>query len=140
MNIFERPVYLSKLFSYVVDSLKAVAKLKSINNICSQTIIYYSGEMWDINKKYWLDVAEIGNVDMMIGLINSGIDINMQNDDGDTALICAAREGKDKCVEILCKKGADINMQNKFRNTALICAALKGKEKCVEILCKKGHI
>jgi len=45
MFVLEHHGCLAKIFSYSVNNLKDIIKLKSINNICSDTVIYYSGEM-----------------------------------------------------------------------------------------------
>ena len=65
----------------------------------------------------------------------SVIDINSKNSDSQTALIVAARNGREKCVELLLKHpGIDVNLQTIMGNTALMLAAYYGKEKAVELL------
>lgn len=54
-------------------------------------------------------LASEGNETELIDLINNGIDINEEDDDGLTALHHAAEGGHPKCVEILLQNGADVN-------------------------------
>ena len=53
--------------------------------------------------------------------------MNLQNNDGYTALMIAARYSNttstEKTVELLLKAGADVNIQNKKGYTALVLAA-----------------
>ena len=42
-------------------------------------------------------------------LIEAGADVNLRHKDGRTALMMAAGEGHNKCVEQLIQAGADVN-------------------------------
>ena len=48
---------------------------------------------------------------------------NEQDNDGDTALIRAARDGHNEICEMLISKGCNVDIQNKDGDTALIMAA-----------------
>jgi len=65
------------------------------------------------------------NLEKVKELINSGIDLNIRNKDGDgdTALIFAIRQRKIKIVRELINAGADLNLQGKEGCSALIWAA-----------------
>ena len=63
--------------------------------------------------------------------------LDIQDENGNTALILAALCGHVKCVEVLLQKGASADHQNKYGNTALILAALYGHVQCVEVLLQK---
>ncbi|KAK0064429.1 ankyrin repeat domain-containing protein 50 [Biomphalaria pfeifferi] len=52
-------------------------------------------------------------------LLATNIDINLENDDGNTALILACDIGLDDAVLLLLRHGADVNFVNKFGQTAL---------------------
>ena len=52
--------------------------------------------------------------------------VNDKNKYGDTALICASREGYKDIVEILIKNNANVNDKDEDGNTALIWASREG--------------
>ena len=54
----------------------------------------------------------------MQALLAVGADIDVQNNDGWTALMCAVQEGHTKIV----RKGANVNAANKYGDTALMSA------------------
>ena len=54
-------------------------------------------------------LASEGNETALIDLIDNGIDINEEDDNGLTALHHAAEGGHEKCVEILLQNGANVN-------------------------------
>ena len=58
-------------------------------------------------------------------LVERGADINVDTNDGYTALIYAAFSGDAKIVQILVEAGADVNAINEYGANALIYAAHK---------------
>ena len=70
-------------------------------------------------------------------LLRHGAAINMQDSDGDTALMDAAY-GHERVVELLLQRGAEINLQNRKGFTALIVAAGQGRERVVDLLLQRG--
>ena len=79
--------------------------------------------------------------------LNNGADVNVQNNDGDTALMWASEEIymmetsylRIPIVALLLKKGADVNVKDHYGNTALLIASLKGHTKIVEMLLEKKY-
>ncbi len=68
-------------------------------------------------------------------LAYSPVDVNVQDDEGRTALMFAARWGNEKPVELLLKHpGIKVNMQDEGGWTALMLAAFWEHKKCVELL------
>ena len=68
----------------------------------------------------WFDTAKKGYTKLMNFLIKaSGVDVNVQDSYGRTALHCASMYGHKECVELLIKADADINIQGRSGNTAL---------------------
>ena len=63
-----------------------------------------------------------------------GIDVNVRNIDGETALIRAVENGNIDISKMLVEAGADVNVRNNDGNTALILASRTGKEAIVEML------
>ncbi|KAJ4298087.1 hypothetical protein N0V90_005986 [Kalmusia sp. IMI 367209] len=60
-----------------------------------------------------------GNIRLMRALIDLGVDINMKNDWGETALFCACSSGYTAMVQLLLEKGADPSQQTKEGITLL---------------------
>ena len=73
-------------------------------------------------------------------LIENGADINLQDKDGDTALMWASNRSNKDVVEILIENGADINLKNKDGDTALILASNRRNQDIVELLIENGAI
>ena len=72
-------------------------------------------------------------------LIRAGADVNVQDQDGWTALMRAACDGHDKCVDTLIRAGADVNVQNNSGHTALMFAASHYYfNKCTKLLIQAG--
>ena len=56
-------------------------------------------------------------------LLYNGVDPNIRNYDGETALIYASNNGRIDIVESLLRYGADPNIRNSYGETALIKAS-----------------
>ncbi|KAK6330555.1 hypothetical protein TWF718_002755 [Orbilia javanica] len=67
-------------------------------------------------------------------LLNAGADINLADQDGDTALIVAASVGDAELVAFLLEKGADITHVSKRDVNALQTAKNSGATDCVDLL------
>ncbi|WP_338967567.1 ankyrin repeat domain-containing protein [Spiroplasma endosymbiont of Lonchoptera lutea] len=79
-----------------------------------------------------------GNLDIVKLLLENGANINLQNNNGNNALITAVENGHTDIVKLLLKNGADINHQNKFGITPLITAATYGELDIMKLLLEKG--
>lgn len=72
-------------------------------------------------------------------LIEKGADVNAVDDEGMTALVCAAWcPDSDMVKMILEHGGSDVNHHSWKRGTALQAAAAKGSEACCEVLLEHG--
>ena len=79
------------------------------------------------------------DIESVKNYINSGYDLNIQNDvGGDTTLIWASRNNKIEIVKILLNAGAYIDKQTNNGDTALIKAAFYDNRGTVEILLDYG--
>lgn len=67
-----------------------------------------------------------------------GESVNSSDDDGNTPMHLAAREGHESIVDLLVNKGADVNVNNDNNYTPLHLAAIEGHESVVSLLVKKG--
>ena len=76
-------------------------------------------------------------------LVEAGVDLNHQDDQGETALYIAARMGHTECAEVLlkgsCHQKANTEMQEKsFGWTPLLVACVDGNLPVVELLIEAG--
>ena len=85
------------------------------------------------------DMDGEGDVQECRDLIDGGgIDIDEQDDDGDTALMNAASFGPPALVEMLLEKEADKELRNNEGKTALMYAAWVGPKRGVVMLLEEG--
>jgi ankyrin repeat protein len=73
----------------------------------------------------------------IIKLIKQG-DINLQNEDGYTALMFAVADNSLEIAELLLRMGADLNIQDKWGDTALMKATNWGRLGIARLLIKTG--
>ena len=66
--------------------------------------------------------------------IDSGYDLNIQDDDDYTPLIYSVHYNKIEIVKLLLNAGADIDKQNNSGYTALISAAFNNNREMIELL------
>jgi ankyrin repeat protein len=90
------------------------------------------------NLDKWLDAAQNGNLDLIKRMIKDGIDINIQDEYGWTALQLASRKGHLDVVKFLIEYGADLNAQNDDGWTALHLASLNRCLDIVKVLIEAG--
>ena len=70
-------------------------------------------------------------------LVRSVYDLNIQNNDGDTAVHIAAQKGNLKHLELLIDNGAEVNILNDHSLSPLYLAVLNEKKECCELLMEK---
>jgi hypothetical protein len=75
-------------------------------------------------KELYFDAARAGRVDLLEGLIKAGMDPNVRDPHGYTALILAAYNAQLQAVEVLIAKGADPCATDPDGNTALMGSLL----------------
>ena len=97
--------------------------IKTFENFNNQNIFKY------IDKN---DIESVENY------INSGADINKQNNKGYTALMYATLNSNYEIVKLLLNAGAYIDKQNNSGNNALIWAAYNNNREIVELLLDYG--
>ena len=84
------------------------------------------------------EAALRGSADSLREIIDSGVDVNVQNENGYTPLMAASRDGRIECIELLIESGADVNMQDESGFTALTNAVQHSNEQTVKLLISKG--
>ena len=96
----------------------------------------------DSGGEILLEAARDGNLDGVIALLKSGVDVNFVNKDGVTALMSAAYKGHAVVAGVLVNAGAAVDLQDKsdFGSgfTALMWAANEGHDEIVSLLLKAG--
>lgn len=86
-----------------------------------------------------LRAASAGNADTVATLLASpSVDVNGTDDQGNTALIQAARFGHDEVVRALLIARADVTIKNNEGKTALTLAAEGGHDQTVALLTQAG--
>ncbi|CAI8021052.1 Putative ankyrin repeat protein MM_0045 [Geodia barretti] len=78
-----------------------------------------------------------GRTEVVSLLVKAGANTDLQNKDGDSALMMAAREGRTEVVSLLLEAGANTDLQNKDGYSALMIAA-SSCSKTVPMLVKAG--
>ena len=86
-------------------------------------------------QEFLLKVSEV-DIKNASDLIKRGVDVNVQNDNGMTALMIASEAGHVELLVELLGVGADVNIQNSVGDTALILATMEGQPDSLEILMK----
>ena len=70
-------------------------------------------------KNLFLKMAQDGDSDGLQRIIRDNkVDINVRDQFGWTALMCAAKSGHKSCIMLLIKEGADVNLKNSQGQTA----------------------
>jgi ankyrin repeat protein len=79
-----------------------------------------------------------GHLEIVKFLVNEGVDVNAEDDDGKTPLIYSIELGHLEIVKFLVDKGADVNAKDDDGNTALIYSSEGGHLEIVKFLVSKG--
>ncbi|MEO7350689.1 MAG: ankyrin repeat domain-containing protein [Marmoricola sp.] len=82
--------------------------------------------------------AREGMTGELVGFLDHGLPVDVQDADGNTTLMLAAYHGHDVTVETLIHRGADVDLRNN-RNQAPVAGALfKGEDAVVRLLIGAG--
>jgi RNA polymerase sigma factor (sigma-70 family) len=81
--------------------------------------------------------SELSTIELMLV---DGVDIDAQNEDGQTLLHWAAQQGRADAVELLIHHGAALNIQDKSGKTPLQAAVERGHTEAAELLRQRGAI
>ena len=91
---------------------------------------------WDLAL---LKAAENGHEKCVAQILfNTEVFVSQAFENGETAVIAAARKGHALCLKLLIKAGGDLNMFDEHGKTALIYAAENGHIECLNMLIKAG--
>ena len=92
----------------------------------------------EINTEKFFDAVQSGDCDKIRYFIHSGIDINVRDDEGQSALMKAAFVNADEVATILIRSGADINVKDNQGQTPFMMAALSDSKAVAETLAEFG--
>lgn len=92
-----------------------------------------------INNTALHNASQNGNHEVVELLLNTkGVEVDLKNNNEDSALTLAAFKGHDSVVKLLLEKGANVNSVNKNGNSALILAVQNGRGEVANSLIDKG--
>ncbi|MFN7114641.1 MAG: ankyrin repeat domain-containing protein [Alphaproteobacteria bacterium] len=91
----------------------------------------------NLNRQF-LAAAAADDIPALRHILADGAQINARGDNNETAMICAAREGRSVMIEILLGLGASLDLQDRHGRTALAQAALLGHVGIVSMLIRAG--
>ena len=79
--------------------------------------------------------ARQGHLEVVRALLDAGaaVELQLQNNNGGTALVAAAQTGKDAVVELLHQRGAALDTQGSDNETALHLAVNKKHIAVIEV-------
>jgi len=86
----------------------------------------------------FLRAAENNNIAKVRQALIGGIDVNKQNNLGDSALMLAAKNGCLEVVRLLLEKDIEVDKKNNLGDSALMLAAKNGQSEVVELLLKNN--
>ncbi|CAI7997437.1 Putative ankyrin repeat protein MM_0045 [Geodia barretti] len=87
-----------------------------------------------------MEAAWQGETDVVVELVKGGANLDLQEKNGDSAVISAVVEYKPATLRELVRAGSDLNLQNQEGLTALMIAARSGRTDITNILLEGEHI
>ncbi len=81
-----------------------------------------------------LEAAGNGDIDLLRALVEIGVDVNVQDADGMTALMLASANGYEKVVDLLLAAGTDFSLRNTSGQTAMQLAVTAHHAKVIQLL------
>src|SRR5271169_3976020 len=106
--------------------------------LSNYTMNISAGGEKESQKSELLPITTEGHLKTAEYLIQNGSDINIMNNDGNTALMLSTDLNKKNLDLLLLSNGADVNARNKEGSSALIIASSKGYSELVCPLIRKG--
>ena len=85
-----------------------------------------------------IEAAKTGNTEVVKLLLKENVDVNVQDEEGVTALMIASENGHTQVVDLLLKANVDVNVQDEEGVTALMIASENGHTQVVEVLLKEN--
>ena len=93
---------------------------------------------WKMTRSPLASADCLSLLDKVRARLAEGAEIDLADEDGDTALMFACSHGDEACASLLLEKCAEIDLAAKDGCTALILACFRGHEACARLLLEKG--
>ena len=87
-----------------------------------------------MKEEIFLDYVTRGDLAEIERLIGEGVNIHYENENGDNALIIAAKRGYMDVVRVLLEAGSHIYSTNKYGHNPLIVAAMQCHPEVVKVI------
>ena len=130
--------YLSKL---TIGKLKHQLYNQWISNdieIDIDDVIYYLIQTLQINCEDIIhDICSNNSYESLQVLLDRGVNVNIQNNDGDTPLHAACWNSVE-CVKLLLDQGINVNIPNNYGSTSLHCACINNSIETAKLLLDNG--
>jgi uncharacterized protein len=84
------------------------------------------------------DATKNGDIEVIEQLLETGVDVNTEDEDGQTPLRCAADAGHTDVTKMLIEHGADVNARGRRGYIALHRAVEKGHTETARLLLEHG--
>lgn len=94
--------------------------------------------MAHVNSVEIFKAAQHGDTARVRSLIDQGVDADITDQYGRTALMVAAQAGHSETVRLLLRLGANVDARNELRSTSLMLATLSGKADVAALLIDNG--
>ena len=130
----------SKFFkSYTADDLLAALKQATFSESKADSILknIQLNHVNDDMKSFLHLSAETNSLEAVKWLIKKGLDLNLCDKKGDTALICAARSGSTQASKLLIEAGANCDIRNNKGRIAIQDAVKFSKRDIYTLLISK---
>jgi ankyrin repeat protein len=119
-----------------------VVRCSSVFRTVLLTLVMLVGSVWAAQPAEpdaeFLNAAEKGDLHKVVEMLKQGVDLNLQDGDGLTALHRAAAKDRTAIVQVLLASGANVDKPDHFNRTPLIWAAGQGNKSVVQALLEKG--
>ncbi len=114
------------------------ARLAANQVVCAAGDAGRSTASFEMTREFFAAI-ENGDVPKVREFISAGVDINVEDDDGNTALLTASWSGNKEIVELLLANGADVNYEtDAYFYTALMRASGQGHAEIARLLLNHG--
>ena len=134
--------YCSKLHDVLSASFDEKQNMSAIkiSNIEEEIKNYITNYSHKNNQDLLFVSAKKGHLEAVNQILRKKLvqDLNQANQHGDTALICAIKEGHEEIVSLLLERGANPNQADKNGDKPLVWALPKGNKGIFESLLKRG--
>jgi|GEM_PF-5011051 len=121
-----------------VDNDMLFTQIEHFNNSPANTEPSTTLDETSLEPSNFLEAVSEGDLKKVESYLNQGMDVNVQNEKGVTALMVAAINNDRQLAQLFIKKGAMVDQKTHMGATALSFTAMEGSEYVAEELLKNG--